>query len=69
MSSIVLNGVTTPDSATPLALYTGSPTGPSIIVQATNANINMNGDVIANSVSGNAAGSLLVNIITYGLAF
>lgn len=68
MSLIIVERISSELSTSPLTLYTGNPLGPSIVIQAANTDINLVGDVKSKSVSGNAAGNLLKDIIVYNLA-
>jgi hypothetical protein len=69
MSTIIVSAVSSVDNTTPLFINSGNTLAGSIKIEAANSNIVMNGDIKSNSVSGNATGTLLTNIITYSLAF
>jgi hypothetical protein len=69
MSTIIVSAVSSTDSSTPLLINSGNTQAGSIKVESANTNIVVNGDIKSNSISGNATGTLLTNIITYSLAF
>ncbi|NDB59839.1 hypothetical protein EB001_15535 [bacterium] len=69
MSVLLVDNISSQDVTNNLTLYTGNNSGPYIVLQSGNSVITMAGDIQANSISGNAAGTLLLNMITYSLAF
>lgn len=69
MSTIIVSAVSSIDNTTPLLINSGNTFAGSIKIESANTNIVFNGDIKSNSVSGNATGTLLTNIITYSLAF
>lgn len=69
MSTIIVSTVSSIDNTTPLLINSGNTFAGSIKIESANTNIVFNGDIKSNTVSGNATGTLLTNIITYSLAF
>lgn len=69
MSTIIVSAVSSIDNTTPLLINSGNTFAGSIKIESANTNIVFNGDIKSNTVSGNATGTLLTNIITYSLAF
>lgn len=69
MSTIIVSAVSSTDNTTPLLINSGNTLAGSIKVESANTDIVINGDIKTNTISGNATGSLLTNIITYSLAF
>lgn len=69
MSTIIVSAVSSIDNTTPLLINSGNTYAGSIKVESANTNIVVNGDIKSNSISGNATGTLLTQIVAYGLAF
>ena len=67
MSTIIVSAVSSIDNITPLIINSGNTY---MKIESANNDINFgNGDIKANTVSANPTGNLLLNIITYSLAF
>ena len=70
MSTIIVSAVSSPDNTTPLIINSGNTYAGFMKIESANNDINFgNGDIKANTVSANPTGNLLLNIITYSLAF
>ena len=69
MSTIIVSAVSSIDN-TPLIINSGNTYAGFMKIESANNDINFgNGDIKANTVSANPTGNLLLNIITYSLAF
>lgn len=69
MSTLSVATITTATPTTPLILQTSNVTSASIKIESANNDVNFGAaNIKASTISGNAAGNLLRDIITYNLA-